>query len=76
MNIEHVVKKMVESAEILPDRSGLYYGSPRPLMEVPGVSVSSGNSYKKLREMGIRDLRKGKNGIWSIPSDIVDRYVS
>jgi hypothetical protein len=76
MEIERVVRQMVESAEILPDRSGLYYGSPRPLMEVPGISVSSGNSYEKLRAMGIRDLRKGKNGIWSIPSVLIDRYVS
>lgn len=71
--VEHVAKQMVESAEILPDKTGLFYGSPRPIME--SISVSSGPAYKKLKSMGIQDLRKGKSGIWSIPEDIMQQYI-
>ena len=72
--VEYVAKQMVESAEILPDETGLFHGSPRPIME--SISVSSGPAYDKLRSMGIIDLSKGRHGIWSIPKDIMQRYVS
>ncbi len=78
MNIEQiaeqVAKQMVESAEILPDETGLFYGSPRPIME--SISVSSGPAYKKLKSMGIIDLRKGRYGIWSIPKDIMQQHIN
>ena len=74
--VERVIEKMVRAAEIMPDNSGLYYGSPRPLMEVPGESVSSGSAYRKLKAMGILPIKNGTNGIWIIPPDIVQRYVS
>lgn len=71
--VEYVTKQMVESAEILPDETGLFRGSPRPIME--SVSVSSGPAYEKLRSMGIIDLCTGRYGIWSIPKDIMQRYI-
>mgnify|MGYP000908160075 FL=1 len=74
MCIETVEKRMAESAEILPDKSGLYYGSPRPIME--DIGVSSGPAYHELKERGIVSIRSGKNGLWHIPQNIMQRYVS
>jgi len=74
MCIETVERRMAESAEILPDKSGLYHGSPRPIME--DIGVSSGPAYHKLKERGIVPIRSGKNGLWVIPPDIMQRHVS
>lgn len=65
LDLDRIVRAMARSATLLPDGWGLFRGSPRPLMEVPGVSVSSGWAYRALREKyGIVRRRPGE---WLIP---------
>ena len=66
---------MVSNAELLPDYSGLYQGSPREYMEIPGKSVSSGSSYTYLYKLGLIRNGWGPNAVWYIPPEIVKQHL-
>lgn len=72
MSIEPIAQIMAELAVVLPDESGLYYGSPRRIME--DIGASSGPAYHALYKRGIIPIRRGKRGIWRVPPDIMQRY--
>lgn len=74
---DEVISEMVIRAVIAVDNGGLFQGSPRPFMEVPGESVSSGKLYNDLKAVGVMRLSgRGKNAIWYIPPEYMERYSS
>jgi len=69
--LEQVIRYMTFYAEVQEDGSGVFVGSPRPLMEQLGVS--SGPLYNALYEMGFRREGRGQKAKWSIPKQIMEK---
>ncbi len=62
-----VVREMVRQS-----RDGVFYGSPRSIME--RVGVSSGEMYKELRRLGFIRSGRAKKGIWPVPVKYLELY--
>ena len=75
INKRSVLEQMILDAERRPDYSGLFYGSPRKFMEIPGQSVSSGSSYTYLYNLGLTRKGRGPNAVWYIPAGVMRQYL-
>lgn len=71
VNATEVARQMVAQARHQPDGSGLFRGSPRRFMEIPGESCSSGALYRGLYAMGIVRRGEREHGQWLIPPGVM-----
>lgn len=68
--LEEVIVHMVRKAKVQEDGTGLFIGSPRPIMET--FDVSSGPLYDALYELGFRREGRGRTAKWTIPGQIME----
>lgn len=71
MTVDDIIDGMRTYAVRQADGSGHFYGSPRQLMEVPGVSTSSGRLYHGIRSQGIVQYGTRRNAVWVIPPELM-----
>ena len=70
VTVAQVIKYMVDNAQVQPDGSGVFVGTPRPLWETPG-SVSSGPKYHALEDEGLVRDGRGRTAKWRIPATVM-----
>lgn len=70
MTVDEVIQYMVDNAQVQPDGTGIFVGSPRPLWETSN-GVSSGPKYHALYDAGLRRIGRGRSAQWIIPDTIM-----
>lgn len=60
-----VARRMYAQAELRPDGTRVFRGSPRSLMEQLGSS--SGPRYRSLYRLGFERIGRGPNAQWLVP---------